>query len=142
MEILDKESPNNGNSGRTLHTIAAFACIGSCISAITSLFGTWLSYTAMQTAGAPDAVQLADGMLISFLGQVAIIITLTIGFVIQLITLRKYDNSPFWIWRVMLVATLLALLASIYPLNPISLFLGVAVMIHLLSKKEFYQQPT
>lgn len=121
--------------------IAGFAFLVCGVGAITSLFGSWMSYTALLTDGAPDAVKMADGMLISLMGQIATTLTLFLGFIIQLIAFHKFSYNPYRIWRVMLITTILAMPASIYPLNLITLVLGLVIMIHLFSKKEFYQEP-
>lgn len=142
MEILDNEIPQPGQNSRMIGYIVGFVFIACTVSAIVSLVGSWMSYSSLQTEGAPDSVQLADGMLISLLAQMGTTIALILGFVIQLIGFHRFNFRPYWIWKTMLFVNILAMLASIFPPNLITLVLGAVIMIHLFTKKEFYQEPT
>lgn len=138
MEILDNEPKYEDPSARLFGFLGGLAFVISCLATMVSLYGVWKSYLSMQTAGAPDAISLADGILISLISQLAIVGGALFGFICQMIAFYKYAFSPVWMWRLMLVNSLLLIASGLFPFNWMSMLLSLAVMVHLFSKKDFY----
>jgi hypothetical protein len=140
MEILDNETDRPSATARLISTLGGIAFVLGSIAAIVSLFGSLISYTAMESSGSPDAVQLANGLTSSLVGQFILFLMLVAGLICQMIAFFRYELRPVWIWRAMLICGILSIITSISPFSLVDLALGGILLIHVFSKSEFYQK--
>lgn len=139
MEILDSEEDKSKISHSLLGNIGGFFYLIAGIMCLIGIYGSWLSYSSLQTSGAPDATQLSNGIRISLYSQLVALAMLILGLICQMTAFFKYDFKPKWIWKIMSITGTVAILSSIIPFNPITIILGIVILVHIFTKREFYQ---
>jgi hypothetical protein len=136
MNILDHDTPSP--YGRNLGAVAGLAFVIACISIIIRLYGAWESYAAMQESDSPDAVRLADGIVVTLITEGITLIMLIVGLICQWLAFSKYQYCPQWIWRLMLFTCILIIVACIFSWSLMLLIPGMILGVHVLSKRAFY----
>ena len=139
MEFLDNEEKAIvvDPKGNTLGTIGGIAFALGGIGCIIYMYGYSLAFNALNSNGAPDATQLSKGIKIALYCQATIPIFI-IGIICQSIAFGNYHFSPKWLWYVMLVSGLLAIIASIRPFHPVFLIVGIAILAQIFIKRAAY----
>lgn len=138
MEILDGEEPIIDTKGRNLVIICLLAYFITGIISLVGFYGSWVSFSAFSSKGAPDAMQLSNGIGISGYAQWAMIVPLIIGVICQNIpSSYQHFSKPIY-WRFIMIISISALLGSFIPLNFILLIVAIISIIIVSTNKSQY----
>lgn len=138
MDILDHEGKKTAVKGVIPGIIGAIAYVLATLACLAGLYGYWVGYSATMEAGSPDAMRLADGVMISFYAHIISIITLSLGLVFQMIAFHSYEFHPKWLWKIILITGIIVSISGILPFSPLFLILGIALLVHAFAKKMAY----
>lgn len=138
MEILDKEDQIIDTKGKNLVLASLLGYLVGGITALVGLYGSWVSFSAFSSTGAPDATQLSKGIGISGYAQWAMILPLIIGVICQNVSTSYHPFDKPSYWRFMMIISVLSLIASFIPLNFILLIVAIISVIVVSKKKDQY----
>ena len=138
MEILDQDEQTINVKNKNLALISLLGYMIAGITALIGLYGSLLSLSALNTPKAPDAVLLSRGIGISDYAQLVMIVVLLIGVICQNVPASENSFHKPWVWRLILVISILTLLASFIPLSPILLIITSISLIQAFRKQNLY----
>jgi hypothetical protein len=139
MQILDQDIPPPAPKTPIIGYLSAIGFVGGGLACAVILYGRWISRSSLNAEGAPDAQQLSEGIELLIYGQAAGAFLLALAYVLQRFAYSRYSFSPVWMWWLMLVVSLLALLTGAFAFSLLTLVCGLLIMVHLLVERESYQ---
>jgi magnesium-transporting ATPase (P-type) len=133
MEILDiEEKEIYSPKGKILGIIGGVCQI---IGAISCLLSFYFHQLPTSSDLSDTTILINAGIQISSIGK---LVFLPIGILCQRKAFFDFKFSPKWLWYIMLVCGLTVLFSSIMPINFFFLWLGAAILKHVLTEKNAY----
>jgi hypothetical protein len=141
MRILDEDEITSVRTDSTLGVIGGLAYGIAGLACLVVLYGVLESYLVLHADGSPDAMRLSNAVSMILFGRITSTFMLIIGIICQKIAFTKYDFSPLWMWRIMLICTILAILTGLITFHLINLTLSLVIIIDLIVKGHVYKDP-
>jgi hypothetical protein len=132
--ILDKTDDSPSNFEKTGQQFAKASAVLHIIAIMAGFFAYWNAWqanNALQTAGAPDSVALANAIYYTLIACICIFPCLAIGQILRYWAYSKYELRPVYLWRIQLYTALF-----VFPFNWL---ISGFILIHLLLKKDVYE---
>lgn len=124
---------------KILATISVFINAFVFIVAFTGIvLGVTWGLSALMRAGAPDTGLLARSIAIALYSSVALMGLLVLAIVFQFVVIKYHAHLKPWMWWVMLISAIFALIASVIPFNPVSLVFALLFFVMTFVRKRFY----
>jgi hypothetical protein len=118
-------------TGQQFAKASAALHIMAMIAGAFAYWGGIQANNALQAAGAPDSVALANAIYLTLIACICIFPCLVIGQILRYWAHAKYGLRPAYLWRIQLYAAIF-----VFPFNWL---ISGFILVHLLLKKDFYE---